>query len=110
MRHPVQCRAPYQQLRGLTPEAARARPLAEDHLEAEDGHLGQAPPVVVILALPLRPPVRADKAQVLVAVVPLALRVAVVPDARPLLRRDHGPRALQANRVVTLPVVVAAVA
>src|SRR5437763_6305350 len=75
MRHPVQCRAPYQQLRGLTPEAARARPLAEDHLEAEDGHLGQAPPVVVILALPLRPPMRADKAQVLVAVVPRALRV-----------------------------------
>src|SRR5437764_1083667 len=79
VRHPVQGRAPHQQLRGLTLEAARARPLPEDHLQAEDRHLGQAPPMVAALALPCGSPVAADVAQVLVTVVPLALRVAVPP-------------------------------
>src|SRR5881398_343020 len=105
VRHPVQGRAPHQQLSGLALKAARTGPLPEDHLEAEDRHLRQAPPVIIIIALPLRTPVGADAAQVLVAVVPLASRVAVAPDARTLLRRDHGPRTLQADRVVTLPVV-----
>src|SRR5215203_5955966 len=103
VRHPIQRRAPHQQLSGLTLEAARTRPLPEDHLEAEDRHLRQAPPMVVILALPLRPPVSAAVAQVLVAVMPLALRVAVTPNARTLLRRDNCPRALLADGVITLP-------
>ena len=110
VRHPVQRRAPHQQLPSLPGEAARTGPLAEDRLEAEDRHLRQAPPVIAALALPLRPPVSPDRTQVLVAVVPLRFRVAVAPDARPLLRRDDGPRAPRADGVVTPPVVVAAVA
>src|SRR5437763_9347619 len=90
VRHPVQGGAPHQQLTGLSVEAARARPLPEDHLEAEDRHLRQKAPVVVILALPLRPPVSANVTQVFITVVPLAQRVAVVPDARTLLRWDDG--------------------
>src|SRR5437588_9866537 len=85
VRHPVQGRAPHQQLTGLTLEAARTRSLAEDHLEAEDGHLGQRAPMIIIVALPLRAPVAADVAQVLVTVVSLAFPVAVAPDARTLL-------------------------
>src|SRR5437762_721509 len=84
VRHPVQCRAPHQQLTGLTREAACARPLPEDHLEPEDGHLGQRPPVIAVLALPLRPPVTADVAQVFITVLSLASRVPMPPDARPL--------------------------
>src|SRR5215207_4081293 len=110
VRHPVQGRAPHQQLSGLTLEAARTHPLPEDHLEAEDRHLRQRAPVVRILALPLRPPVAADAAQVLVPVVPLAFRIPVPPDACTLLRRDDGSRATLADGVVTSPVVVAAVA
>src|SRR5215207_8606785 len=90
VRHPVQRRAPHQQLAGLTLEAARTGPLPEDHLEAKDRHLRQAPPVIVSLALPLRAPVAADAAQVLIAVMSLAFRIPVAPDARPLLRRDDG--------------------
>src|SRR5215212_200069 len=103
VRHSVQRRAPHQQLSGLPGEAARTRPLPEDRLEAEDRHLGQRAPVVVRLALPLRAPVAADAAQVLVPVVPLASRVAVAPDARALLWRDDGARATPADGVVTLP-------
>src|SRR5947208_16945397 len=77
VRHPVQGRAPHQQLTGLTLGAARTDPLTEDHLEAEDGHLGQRAPVVVIVALPLRPPVTADVAQVVIPVVSLPSPVAV---------------------------------
>src|SRR5207253_6934697 len=85
VRHPVQGRAPHQQLSGLTLEAARAGPLPEDHLEAEDGHLRQRAPVVVVIALPLRAAVAADVAQVFITVVSLTSRVAVPPDARPPL-------------------------
>src|SRR5438067_8716871 len=92
VRHPVQGRAPHQQLTGLSVEAARARPLPEDHLEAEDRHLRQRAPVVIIVALPLRAAVAADKAQVLIAVVSLTSPVAVAPDARTLLRWDDGSR------------------
>ena len=60
LRHPVQRRASHQQLRGLPRETARAGPLPENHLEAENRHLGQRAPVVVILALPLRPSVPAQ--------------------------------------------------
>jgi hypothetical protein len=110
VRHPVQGRAPHQQLPRLPGERARTGPLAEEHLEPEDRHLRQGSPVVVALALPLRPPVPPDSSQVLVAVVSLGLRVAVLPDARSLLGRDHRPRSLLSDGVVALPVVVAAVA
>src|SRR5437588_6217646 len=109
VRHPVQGRAPHQQLSGLTLEAARARPLPEDHLEAEDRHLRQRAPVIVILSLPLRAAVAADKAQVLITVVWLTSPVAVVPDARALLGWDDRPGLARADGVVTLPVVVTAV-
>src|SRR5438105_3466505 len=71
VRHPVQGRAPHQQLTGLTLGAARTDPLPEDHLEAEDCHLRQRAPVIVILALPLRATVTADVAQVFITVVSL---------------------------------------
>lgn len=45
--------------------------VAEDHFEAEDGRLGQAPAVVAGLALPLFAPDLAHPAQVLVARVAL---------------------------------------
>lgn len=101
VRHPVQGRAPHQQLRGLTREAARAGTRPEDHLEPEDRDLRQRTPVVLIITLPLRAPVSADVAQILITVMTLAASVPMTPDARALLRRDHRPRRALADRVVT---------
>src|SRR5919201_3278946 len=106
VRHPVQRRAPDKQLRRLPLEAARADSRAEDHLDAEDRRLSQRAPVVVTVSLPLRAPRAADRSQVLVADVALTLRVAVPPDARPLLRRDRGARFPRTDRLITVAAVV----
>src|SRR5215204_6112637 len=101
VRHPVQRRTPHQQLRRLSCKAARPDSLAEDHLDAKDSRLSQRAPVVVTVSLPLRTPRAADRAQVLIAEVTLTFRVAVVPDARPLLRRDRRSRFPRSNGVIT---------
>src|SRR5438270_1438520 len=106
MRHPVQRRAPHQQLRRLSVEAAGTDALAKDHLHAKDSRLGQRAPVVATLLLPPSTPRAADGAQVLVADVALAARVAVPPDARPLLRRDRRPRLPRSDRVITAAAVI----
>lgn len=106
VRHPVQRRAPHQQLRRLPVKAPRPDSLAKDHLHPEDCRLGQRAPMVVTFALPLRPPRAADAAQVLIAEVAFGFRVAVLPDARPLLRRDRRPRFPPSNRVVTVAAII----
>ena len=106
MRHPVQRRAPHQQLRRLPGERARTDSLAKDHLHAKDSRLGQRAPVVAALPLPRRPPLSPDRAQVLIADVPLRTRVAVLPDTRPLLRRDGRARPQLADRVIAVAAVI----
>src|SRR5215212_4635986 len=109
VRHPVQRRAPHQQLRRLPIERARTDSLAEDHLHAKDSRLGQRAPVVVTISLPSCAPRAADGSQVLIADMALTLRVAVAPDARPLLRRDGRPRPQLADRVIAVAAVIRAV-
>src|SRR5918911_1546434 len=109
VRHPVQRRAPHQQLRRLPVEAAGADSLAKDHLHAEGSRLSQRAPVVAAVPLPLRPPRAADGSQVLVAGVALTLRVAVLPDARPLLRRELRPVPPLSDPVVTVAAVIRAI-
>src|SRR5918912_274385 len=109
VRHPVQRRASNEHLRRLPVKAARADSLAEDHLHAEDRRLSQGAPVVAALALPLCAPLPADGSQVLVAGVALTLRVAVVPDARPISRRDGCSRFPLSYRVITVAAVVGSV-
>src|ERR671938_1280442 len=106
VRHPVQRRAPDKHLRRLPLEAARPDSLAEDHLHAKDRRLCQRAPVVVTVALPLRAPLPADRAQVLVADVALTTRIAVLPDARPSPRRERGARFPRTDRVITVAAVV----
>ena len=91
VRHPVQGRAPYQQLAGLTLKSARTRPRPENHLEPEDRYLRQRAPMVLIITFPFRPPMRAQVGQVFITRVTLASSVPMTPDARPLLRRDDSP-------------------
>src|SRR5947208_240823 len=110
VRHPVQGRAPHQQLSGLTIETARTGTGPEDHLEPEDGHLRQRAPMVFIVTFPLSAPVSAKVAQVLITVVSVTFSVPMTPDTRSLLRRNDSPRLALFDGLVTLPVVVAAVA
>src|SRR5215218_11258037 len=84
VRHPVQRRAPHQQLRRLPGERARTDSLAEDHLHAKDSRLSQRAPVVATISFPLRAPRAADGSQILVTAVAFGFRVAVLPDARSL--------------------------
>ncbi len=94
MRHPVECRATYQQLRRLPVEAARTDSLAENRLDAKDLCLRQAALVVVALALPRGTPCSSNRAQILIAAVSLTARVAVLPNAR----RTRGGIAARAPR------------
>jgi len=110
VRHPVQGRAPHQQLTGLTGEAARTRTSPKDHLKSEDRHLCQRAAVIFIISLPLRSSMRSQVAQVFITVMTCATSVPMTPDARPLLRRDDRPRLAFSDGVVTLAVVVAAIA
>ena len=106
MRHPVQRGAPHQHLRRLPVKAAGTDSLAKDHLYAEDSRLSQRASMIVTVSLPLRAPRAADGAQVLIADVALTLRVAMLPDARSLLRRDRGARFPLSDRVITVAAVV----
>ena len=110
VRHPVQGRASHQQLAGLTLKAARTRTCPEDLLEAKDRHLCQGASVILIISLPLGPPMRAQVAQVFIPRVTLATSIPMTPDARPPLRRDNRPRRAFSDGLVTLTVVIAAVA
>src|SRR5256714_6554151 len=109
VRHPVQRRAPHQQLRRLSVEAAGADPLAKDHLHAKDSRLSQRALVVATLSLPLRAPCATDGSQVLIADVALTSRVAVLPDTCSLLRRNRGARLPLPDRVITVAAVIGSV-
>ncbi len=109
MRHPVQCRAAYQQLRRLPVKRARTDSLAKDCLDPKDLRLSQASLVVVALTLPRGTPFLSDGAQVLIAQVTLNFRVAVLPDARSAARRDRRACAARTQCVVTVPTIVGSV-
>ena len=56
MRHSIQDRTLEHQFFELIINLASLQPIAEDRLEAEDLSLGQAPAMIVALALPLFAP------------------------------------------------------
>ena len=109
VRHPVQRRAPDKQLRRLPGKAACTDSLAEDRLHPEDSRLGQRAPMVAALPLPLSPPFAPDGSQVLITDVSFSFRVAVVPDARPISRRDRSSRFSRADRVITVAAVIGSI-
>lgn len=94
MHHPIQRRTFDEHFTELILDPPRLQPLPETHLEAEDRRLGQRPPMIPALPLPLLPPDRPDSAQVLIAGVPSGFAVAVLPDPRPL-RGGIAARALR---------------
>ncbi len=110
MRHPVQDRTAHQHLRRLSVEAACPDSLTEDHLQPEHHRLGQRASMIMALSLPLGASMTANAAHVLVARVPLLLAIAMLPDACAFLRRDDGTCAALSNRVITLAVIVTAIA
>jgi hypothetical protein len=106
MRHPVQRRASDKQLRGLSVKAARTNPLAEDHLYSKDLCLGQRAAMIARLSLPLSAPFAPDYSQVLIADVSLSFRVAVLPDARPLLWWNRRSCLSATDRVITISAII----
>lgn len=109
MRHPVQCRASDQQLRRLSVKAARTDSLTKDYLHSKDLCLSQRAAMITTLALLLSPSFASDRTQVLIADVPFGFAVAVLPNARALLRRNSGLRASRPQGVITVAAVIRSV-
>jgi len=83
-RHPVQRSTTDEQFSGLTGKRTRAQPIRKERLEPKHARLGQTAPMIARLHFPLLASDFADGAQVLVAIQTRRLRVAMLPDARPL--------------------------
>jgi len=109
VRHPVQRRASDKQLRGLPFKATRTDPFAKDCFHSKDLRLGQRAAMVARLALPLSPSFAPDGSQVLITDVPLSFRVAMLPDARPLLWRDGRSRFSLSDRVIAVAAIIRAI-
>ena len=109
VRHPVQCRASHQQLRRLPGKRARTDSLAEDRFHAKDRRFSQRPPMVAALALPLATSEATTRAQVLITGVPVGFRVAVLPDACSLARRDGRACPPLTQGVITVARVVGSI-
>ena len=109
VRHPVQRRTPDKQLRRLPLKTASTDSLAKYHLHAKDLRLSQRTAMVARRALPLSPSFAPDGSQVLIADVPFSLRVAMLPDACPLLWRDRRSRLSLSDGVITVAAVICSV-
>src|SRR5829696_8893750 len=108
--HPVQSRASDQHLRGLSFKPSRTHSFSEDHLHAKHRRLCKAPSVIAHFLFPLLSPHCTNPPQVLIADQALCFAVAVLPDVRPLLRRDRRSSFACPYRFIAVALVVCLVA
>src|SRR5436309_7535944 len=104
--HPVQGRASDQQLRRLSRKAASTDSFAKDRLDSKDLRLGQRATMIFALTFPPSAPLLPDLSQVLITHVSFGKGVAMLPNLRPLLWRDAGPRLSFSNGVITVATVI----
>ncbi len=79
---------------------------AEDGLEPKHLRLGQRAAMILTLPLPLRSADSSDAPQILISRQSFGSRVAVLPDARPLLWRDDRLRLARSDQEITIPAVI----
>lgn len=106
MRHPIQRRASDKHLCCLPLKAARSDSLAKDHLHSKDLRLGQRAAMIATVSLPLPSSLATDRTQVFITDVAFSFRIAVLPDARPLLRWDSRSCCSLSNGVIAVAAII----
>src|SRR5262245_7364338 len=110
LRHPVQGRATYQQLRGLPIEAPRRNLSPEDRLDPKGCSFSQRTSVVARLFLPGGASHFTNPPQVLIASQTFLSCVAVPPNLGIAPWWDHSLRLMLLDRLVTIALVISTVA
>src|ERR1043165_4051571 len=102
VRHPVQRRTSDQHLRRLPFKATRTHTFTKDRLHTKDLRLSQRAPMIARFTFPLTAPLLSDRSQVLISNVSFSLRIPVLPNLRPLLRRNRCPRLALSDGVIAV--------